>query len=797
MNKLVILTLWFLSGISAYAAITHFLIGVYRPLNRLHLLFAGMCISVSLLTLTNYFVYQATDVHDYVAMLRLNLSCVIVLLIFLPWFFAEYTRVRPVPLLMMFNVLVVLFFVINLLQPYTIQYQEIQSLYRMRLPWGEEVTRAMGINGAWFKLAALAVLSIFAFSLYSLNVLYQRGRQRSALIMMLAIGILVLSSIEGILVRMSIIEFVELAPLTYTATIFVMSMVLSTEHKRIEKALVASEYKHRMLFEYANDAILLMKDQKFIDCNEKTLAMFDCKRTDIIGKTPVDFSPLVQPDGQNSSAKAQEKIQAACRREAQIFEWQHTRLNGQPFNAEISLNTFDIQGELCLLAIVRDITARKAAEERVEFLAYHDALTGLPNRLLAKDHFEMETPFADRANSKIAVIILDLDNFKMINDTLGHPIGDTLLRAVSMRLHESVHNSDTLSRLGGDEFLVLLTDMHDPESVIRATEKFPQGLVAPFDIEGHHLTTSLSIGIAVYPDDGKDFDTLLKKADTAMYQSKGAGRNTYRFYTEQMNIDAFENLRIRNSLQEAMDRKEFILHYQPQVDLLSDTVIGAEALIRWNHPELGLIPPGRFIQIAEECGLIVAIGDWVLLEACRQAVAWREAGLPEMVIAVNISAVQFRHHDLENSVIHALDDSGLDPSCLELELTESILIHDAETVLATLQRLKSLGVKLAIDDFGTGYSSLSYLKRFNVDKLKIDQSFIRNMADNPNDAAIVRAIIQMTRSLNIKTIAEGVEDERSLSLLRLQHCGEAQGYFFARPLPSIEFIQYIMSRPGL
>ncbi len=443
------------------------------------------------------------------------------------------------------------------------------------------------------------------------------------------------------------------------------------------------------------------------------------------------------------------------------------------------------------VGIFSDISEIKKNEAQIEFLAYHDPLTGLPNRLLARDRMELAMSSADRAGGKATLLFLDLDNFKTINDSLGHAVGDALLKAVADRLRGCLRDTDTLSRQGGDEFLIVLPEVSDSDAIAAVAEKILDRMAGLLHIDGHELSTSLSIGLAVYPDDGGDFETLFKKADTAMYQAKEAGRNSYRFHTEQMNADAVEHLRMRNGLRQALEKGEFVLHYQPQVNLASGAVIGAEALIRWHHPELGLVAPGRFIRVAEESGLIVPIGEWVLREACRQAAAWRRAGLPELVIAVNLSAVQFKRRNLEHSVAQALGDSGLDPALLELELTESILIQDTDKVLATVQRLKALGVKLSIDDFGTGYSSLSYLKRFNVDKLKIDQSFVRDMADDPNDAAIIRAIIQMAKSLNLKTIAEGVEEQRTLDYLRLNHCDEAQGYHFARPLPADEFSAYV------
>jgi EAL domain-containing protein (putative c-di-GMP-specific phosphodiesterase class I) len=327
-----------------------------------------------------------------------------------------------------------------------------------------------------------------------------------------------------------------------------------------------------------------------------------------------------------------------------------------------------------------------------------------------------------------------------------------------------------------------LGDVKSNDGISVVTEKILKRLEASFDIDGQIHSTSISIGVAVYPDDGHNFETLLKKADIAMYLAKEAGRNTYRFFNDKMNSKADETLHLQNGLRRALTNGEFILHYQPQIDLISGKLIGAEALIRWNHPEFGLVPPGRFIPIAEDCGLIVQIGDWVIGEACRQAMAWQTAGLPKFVVAVNLSALQFKRGNLEKTLGDALEQSGLDPKFLELELTESILIQDIQSVLPTVERLKGLGLRLSIDDFGTGYSSLSYLKRLKVDKLKIDQSFVRDLATDPEDAAIVRTIIQMAKSLNLKTIAEGVEDEETLSFLKLNDCDEAQGYLIGRPM---------------
>jgi len=444
-----------------------------------------------------------------------------------------------------------------------------------------------------------------------------------------------------------------------------------------------------------------------------------------------------------------------------------------------------------VLGVARDITERKKSEEKAEFLAYHDSLTKLPNRLLVKDRMNGAIARTARHNSEIALLFLDLDDFKTINNSLGHPVGDALLIAVTQRLKECCRETDTISRQGGDEFLILLEDIHHADDIVNISRNILTCLELPFFIHGHHLAITLSIGISVYPKDGKTFDILLKRADTAMYQSKHNGKNTFCFYTEQMNLDAIEHLNVRIGLKRALENSEFVLHYQPQIELSSGRVIGAEALIRWNNPEQGMIAPDRFIQIAEDSGLIVPIGKWVIEEACRQASIWHKAGYPDLIIAINLSSVQFQRGNLESNVSDALQKFDMNPNCLELELTESILMKNTESVLGVINRLKSMGLKLSIDDFGTGYSSLSYLKRFAVDKLKIDRSFVSNMVNDPNDSAIVHAIIQMAKSLNLTTIAEGVEERSTLNELLGHQCDEVQGYYFSRPLPADEFFAYL------
>ncbi len=472
------------------------------------------------------------------------------------------------------------------------------------------------------------------------------------------------------------------------------------------------------------------------------------------------------------------------------------RKNGKLYLKWLSIKAVkDAKGDLAhYVGIFSDITALKENEARILHLAHHDALTGLPNRYLLQDRLNRALASAERDKSQVAMLFLDLDRFKIINDSLGHAVGDQLLKMVAERLEKCVRLSDTVSRLGGDEFLVILPQLRESETVARIAQKILDSLLQPFDIAGHAITSTFSIGISFYPNDGNDFATLLQMADTALGNAKASGRNTYQFFTQNMNVHALDRLNMENCLRNALERNELSLHYQPQVDLRSGLVIGAEALLRWNSAELGSVSPVQFIPIAEDSGLIFSIGKWVLQQACRQMRAWLDAGYPEIVVAVNISSTQFRRGDLVATVAEAIQLSGINPGSIELELTESVLMQDSDLVMNTLAKLKAVGVMLSIDDFGTGYSSLSYLKRFSVDKLKIDQSFVRDLAVDKDDSAIVLAVIQLGRSLKLKTIAEGVETEEQLAFLRDRGCHEAQGYLISRPVPAQEFVSFLENR---
>ena len=442
------------------------------------------------------------------------------------------------------------------------------------------------------------------------------------------------------------------------------------------------------------------------------------------------------------------------------------------------------QGENLILSITFDITERKEAEERLSFLAQHDALTGLPNRLLFTDRLQQAMIEAQRHQRLAGVAFLDLDSFKNINDSLGHDIGDVTLVAVAARLREALRPGDTVARLGGDEFAIVLSDIAKVEDTPMIAQRILEIFTEPFQVDGREIFISASLGITLYPIDGSDAETLLRNADTAMYRAKVHGRSTCQFYTAEMTQRANEDMALEGALRHAIQRKELALHYQPIVDLNNGRILGVEALMRWQHPQLGLIPPVRFIPLAEESGLIVPLGAWALREACEQTRAWRNAGFNDLYVAVNLSSRQFREPDLAERIAQILADTGLEGRHLVLELTESMLLTNIENTTRMMQELDTMGVRFAIDDFGTGYSSLSYLKRFPIDVLKIDQSFVRDITTDPDDAAIVRAIITMAHSLGMRVVAEGVETREQLSFLHANSCDAMQGYYFSQPLPA-------------
>jgi diguanylate cyclase (GGDEF)-like protein/PAS domain S-box-containing protein len=468
------------------------------------------------------------------------------------------------------------------------------------------------------------------------------------------------------------------------------------------------------------------------------------------------------------------------------------RRDGFEFPIEDSVSPIhDRQGQVTGAVIVfRDVSAARALALQMTHSAEHDFLTGLPNRMLLNDRVSQAIVVASRHMTKVAVLFLDLDGFKHINDSLGHPIGDRLLQSIAKRLVDCGRSSDTVSRQGGDEFVVLLSEVEQSIDAATAARKMLKAVAEPHWIDQHELHVSTSIGVSVFPDDGLDAETLIKHADTAMYQAKDGGHQSFRFFKPDMNVKAVERQAIEESLRHALARQEFALHYQPKINLMTGEISGAEALLRWTHPTRGVVAPAQFIPVAEDCGLILPIGNWVLREACNQARSWQNAGLTLPSIAVNVSSMEFRDDNFLQGLFAILKETGLDPKCLELELTESVLMKRADATELIFNALRSAGVQLAIDDFGTGYSSLSYLKKFPVNAIKIDQSFIRQIT-SPDEATIVTAIIRMGRTLKLRVIAEGVETVEELTFLQAHQCDEAQGYYFSRPVPAEQFAKLL------
>ncbi|MBN2581826.1 MAG: EAL domain-containing protein [Planctomycetes bacterium] len=448
-----------------------------------------------------------------------------------------------------------------------------------------------------------------------------------------------------------------------------------------------------------------------------------------------------------------------------------------------------------LIITASDMTEQKAVAERIRLLAYYDSLTNLPNRTLLVDRLKTCLARARRTGNQVGVLFLDLDRFKNINDSLGHRAGDLLLQGVAERIRKVIRDSDTVARMGGDEFVVIVPDAAQSVDIASAAQRIAESMTRPILVDGRELTIRASIGISVFPGDGQDADALMKHADVAMYRCKANGQAAYRFFTPDMNANVLEKLTIENELRKALRENRLCLYFQPQIDARTGQLVGAEALVRWQHPQRGLLMPGHFISVAEETGLIVQLGEWILHEACRHCATWEPPeGCEPLSVAVNISAAQFQHQGFRQTIVQALADNNLNARRLELELTESAIVEDVAMAAACLADMKAMGVQVAIDDFGTGYSSLSALKRFPIDRLKIDRSFVSDLASNEDDAAITMAIIALARSLQLKVLAEGVETQQQLDFLWQHECYEMQGYFFARPMPAEQFAAWLQSR---
>jgi diguanylate cyclase (GGDEF)-like protein/PAS domain S-box-containing protein len=558
---------------------------------------------------------------------------------------------------------------------------------------------------------------------------------------------------------------------------------MAIHNARLYEQMRSSEERFARAFRASPAAITIstLSDGTYVDVNEAFESLISRRRDEIVGKTSLDLGIW-----ENSADRWRMARMVASAGSLRDMPVQFRSSTGEVRDVLISAETINLEGEACILALSHDITERKRAEEQITHLAYHDALTGLPNRTLFKDRLTQCLARARRQDRPLAVLFLDLDHFKFINDTLGHNLGDELLQEVSRRLAGCVRQDDTVARVAGDEFTVLLAEISHAENAGRLAQKIIEAVARPMVLEGHELFVTASLGVALYPGDGEDGEALMKSADAAMYRAKELGRNNYQLCTPGMTSRALERMSLEGQLRQALARSEFVLHYQPIVSLESGRVVGTEALVRWQPPGRDLVPPDAFIPAAEDNRLIIPLGEWVLREACHQLAVWRELGLENLRVSVNLSARQFQQRNLPRAVRRILEETEVPADRIDLEITESVAMQNAEWTAGTLRALREMGVSIAIDDFGIGQSSLSYLKHFPLSTLKIDRSFIRNLLSNSEDEAIVRAVIALAHSLKLKVIAEGVETPAQLAFLRNAGCEEFQGFVFAPPSPPSE-----------
>ena len=596
-----------------------------------------------------------------------------------------------------------------------------------------------------------------------------------------------LISLAIILLVMGVMFFISLK-IRAMLTRYENHLLLSNKQIREQKTVFET------LYQKSADGIWLLRDNIFIDCNEAIVKMFGgSDKSQLINISPKDIAPQFQPDGESSYEKSLKMNKKALDNGVHKFEWHAKKIDGTLFWISVVITTIAMQDSVIQHCSIRDITKRKELEEenkkQKKLLMHqveHDILTGLPNRNLLQDRLIQAIKKASRDEKVLAVMFVDIDKFKSINDTLGHDAGDMLLRTIALRMKETMRETDTVARLSGDEFIILIDSCKDASDIFVAIKKLVLAFGAPFIFGNESFKVTMSIGVSVYPHDGESASKLLKNADVAMYKAKMEGRNRYKFFDQEMNQETSEHLEIEKSLHRALKENELLLYYQPQINLQSEKIVGFEALIRWNHPTKGLVAPSYFIHIAEESELIIEIGKWVVQEAMRQMKTWYDEGLSPGKVAINFAGKQLESPKIDAYILYALKESGCRPEWIEIEIVERFIMKDTTKSIMLLQRFRDMGIDISIDDFGTGYSSLAYLKQLPVTKLKIDQSFVRNLESSPQDRAIAKTIIELGRGLGLKVLAEGVETEAEREFIYQSGCELMQGYLFSKPISAQE-----------
>ena len=783
MVEIIIPSLYLLIGVSIYSSYTHFSIGLQRPFDYSQLLFGAMALFLTIFVFFHIQSLRAETMDEFVFALRWSLAFSMILLCSMFWFIALHTKRVPLPVSLGFTLIFAILMSVNLLQPGTLQFRRIEAIAKLRLPWGENLTHAMGSNSGWFLFGVLVLETTLFYWLYLFADDYLKNRNRTNFGMLLAVILLFISTSQGLLARMGVIQFVPLGMYGYLGMVIAMSMILI--YDRNQKLRLAN-----LIYEASNEGMMVTdQENRIIAINPAFSETTGYTLNDVMG-----LNPNILGSGRQDKhfyKRMWEEIQATGKWQGELW---NKRKNGEIYPEWLSINTIhNHDGAVNMrIALFRDITKEKKSDELIWKQANFDELTGLLNRRSLNDRLESEIKNSGRFGLPLALILIDLDRFKETNDTLGHGIGDTLLREAGQRMLECIRNTDTIGRLGGDEFVIILGKLEDSNSVGRTADKLLDKLSAPYRFGDEVVYSSASIGITLYPEDATDLVTLMKNADQAMYAAKRMGRNCYRYFTLAMQKAADCRGRLSRDLHVALQENQFRLYFQPILNLQTGKISKAEALIRWLHPELGLVSPADFIPIAEDTGQIVEIGDWVFRQAASETARLRNTYHPDFQISINKSPAQFRRNTNNHFAwFDYLNELGLPGQSIVVEITESLLMEAREEISSHLLAFRDNGMQVALDDFGTGYSSLAYLRKFDIDYIKIDQVFVRNLAADSEDLALCEAMIVMAHKLGLKVIAEGVETEGQRDLLKQIHCDYGQGYLFSKAVPAEDFVKLL------